>query len=258
MNPILSEKKLHALGIDVGGSGIKGAVVDLETGDLLSGRHRLRTPIPATPEAVAETVAELCSVLRWEGPVGCGFPAAVRNGVVLTAASIDDRWIGVDGRDLLSQAIGRKISLINDADAAGIAEMSIGAGKALSGTVFVVTIGTGLGTALFVDGKLVPNTELGHIEIKGVDAELRASATARDREELPWKRWARRFNRYLETLERLFWPDCFILGGGAARKFDRFERYLRVETPVIPARFLNNAGIIGAAMHTTMNGRISK
>jgi polyphosphate glucokinase len=249
---------MQALGIDVGGSGIKGAVVDLATGGLVTRRHRLRTPRPATPQAVAETVAELCRLLDWDGPVGCGFPAAVRDGVVLTAANIDDGWIGMDGKKLLSEVTGHRVRLVNDADAAGIAEMSIGAGKGLAGTVFVVTIGTGLGTALFVDGILVPNTELGHIEIKGVDAELRASSAARERENLSWRRWARRFNRYLKALERLFWPDHFILGGGAAKRFDRFEQHLRLDTPVVPAHFLNNAGIIGAAMHATMNGRISE
>jgi len=249
---------MQALGIDVGGSGIKGALVDLATGDLVTERRRLRTPRPATPLAVAETVARLCGLLDWGGPVGCGFPAVVRDGVVLTAANIDNRWIGLDGKKLLSEVTGHRVRLVNDADAAGIAEMSIGAGKGLAGTVFVVTIGTGLGTALFVDGTLVPNTELGHIEIKGVDAELRASAAARDRENLSWRRWARRFNRYLKTLERLFWPDHFILGGGAAKRFDRFEQYLQLDTPVVPARFLNNAGIIGAAMHASMNGRIGE
>jgi polyphosphate glucokinase len=246
---------MQALGIDIGGSGIKGAVVDLDTGELRTKRKRLRTPRPSTPEAVAASVSQLCEHFEWNGPVGCGFPAAVRNGLVLTAANIDNRWIGTDGVGLLSEAVGRRVSLINDADAAGIAEMSIGAGQGLPGTVFVVTIGTGLGTALFVDGRLVPNTELGHIEIRGQAAETRASDAARDHEGLTWKQWARRFNRYLERLEALFWPDTFILGGGGAKKFDRFHRYLDLETAVIPAQVLNNAGIIGAALHTQANGR---
>lgn len=245
---------MQALGIDIGGSGIKGAVVDLETAALLTERKRLRTPNPATPAAVAATVADLYGSLDWDGPTGCGFPAAVRNGVVLTAANIDEGWIRVDGAGMLSEAVGRPVSLINDADAAGIAEMSLGAGRGLDGVVLVVTIGTGLGSALFVDGKLVPNTELGHIEIKGADAELKASAAAREREGLSWKRWSKRFNRYLRVLERLFWPDAFILGGGAAKEFAEFQRFLDVDTPVMPAHFLNEAGIIGAAMHAGRMG----
>jgi polyphosphate glucokinase len=245
---------MQALGIDIGGSGIKGAVVDLETGALMTERKRLRTPNPATPEAVATTVADLYGSLEWDGPTGCGFPAAVRHGIVLTAANIDEGWIRVDGARLLSEAVGRPVSLINDADAAGIAEISIGAGRGLGGVVLVVTIGTGLGSALFVDGILVPNTELGHLEMKGGAAERKASAAAREREGLSWKRWSKRFNRYLRILERLFWPDAFILGGGAAKEFAEFEPYLDLDTPVMPARFLNEAGIIGAAMHAGQMG----
>lgn len=239
---------METLGIDIGGTGIKGAPVRLETGALTQERRRIPTPQPATPEAVAGTVRELCRQFAWDGPVGCGFPAAILHGVVRTAANVDESWIEVPGERLFAETTGLPVTLINDADAAGIAEMRFGAGKDQAGVVLLLTIGTGIGSALFTDGRLVPNTELGHILIKGMDAEHWASDAARKREGLSWKRWAARFNRYMNYLDGLLWPDLIILGGGAAKKHVKFLQYFDVRCPVVPAQFLNEAGIVGAAL----------
>jgi polyphosphate glucokinase len=239
---------MEILGIDIGGSGIKGAPVNIETGELLAERFRIATPEPSKPQAVAEAVAELARNFEWQGPVGCGFPAAVRNGVSLTAANIHKKWLNANAAGLFSQATGCPVCVINDADAAGLAEMRFGAGRGRMGTVLIVTIGTGLGTALFTDGHLLPNTELGHIEIDGRDAELGASDAARKREDMSWERWAKAFDRYLNRLEGLFWPELFILGGGASKKHEKFLPLLTVQAEVVPAQLLNNAGIVGAAL----------
>jgi polyphosphate glucokinase len=236
------------LGIDVGGSGIKGAPVDVESGDLLAERYRLPTPDPAKPLPVAEVVGEIARHFEWSGPIGCGFPAVVQAGVVRSAANIHKKWIGANAQALFSEATGCPVVVINDADAAGLAEMTLGAGKGRQGVVLVITIGTGLGSALFLNGKLVPNTELGHIQMDGVDAEVRASDAARQRDKLSWKRWTKRFNRYLEQLEGLFSPDLFILGGGASKEASKFMPYLKIHTEILPAQMLNEAGIIGAAL----------
>ena len=239
---------MNVLGIDVGGSGIKGAPVDTEKAELTAERLRLPTPQPATPQAVAETIAELVRHFSWRGPVGIGFPAAIRNGIVCTAANIDTEWIGTDGTGLLGKATGGPVTLLNDADAAGLAEMRLGAGRGRAGTVFVITVGTGLGTALFRDGRLVPNTELGHIVLHGRNAESYASDAARKRDDLSWQKWARRFEDYLLRLEELFWPDLFIIGGGASKKHEKFFPHLKVDTAIVPAALRNEAGIIGAAL----------
>jgi len=239
---------MRILGIDIGGTGIKGALVDISTGVIETERKRIPTPIPAKPHAIAGVVAQIARQFEWKGAVGCGFPGVVRRGVTLTAANVHKQWIGLNAAHLFSQATGSSVVLVNDADAAGLAEVSFGAGRNVRGVVMVVTVGTGIGTALFVDGKLVPNTELGHIEIGGQDAEVNASDAARQREKLSWKKWAIPFNRYLATLERLFWPDLFILGGGVASKADRFLPLLDLRTPVVTAELGNNAGIVGAAM----------
>ncbi len=236
------------LGIDIGGTGIKGAPVDVENGSLLAPRFRLLTPSPSKPKPMAETVAEIARHFAWTGPIGCGFPALVQAGVVRSAANIHKKWIGVDAQALFADVTGCPVIVLNDADAAGLAEMTFGAGRGRNGVVMIITIGTGLGTALFLDGQLVPNTELGHIEIGGQDAELRASDAARQRDKLTWKRWAKRFNRYLNTLERLFSPDLFILGGGASKKHEKFIPLLSVRAEILPAQLLNEAGIIGAAL----------
>jgi polyphosphate glucokinase len=239
---------MQILGIDIGGTGIKGALVDISTGIMQTERIRIPTPRPAKPHAVAPIVAQLAKQFEWRGPIGCGFPGVVRRGVTLTAANVHKQWIGLNATHLFSQATGCGVMVVNDADAAGLAEVSFGAGRNVRGVVMMVTIGTGLGTALFVDGKLVPNTELGHIEIGGQDAERNASDAARQREKLSWEKWAIRFDRYLGTLERLFWPDLFVLGGGAVKKADRFIPLLDLRTPVEIAEMGNNAGIVGAAI----------
>jgi polyphosphate glucokinase len=197
---------------------------------------------------MASAVAQVAQHFDWHGPIGCGFPAALRDGVALTAANVDDKWIGTDAAALFAETTGCPTRVINDADAAGLAEMAFGAGRGRRGVVLIVTIGTGLGTALFTDGHLLPNAELGHIEIRGQDAELRASDAARKRDILSWKKWARRLDLYLRTLERLLWPDLIILGGGVSKRSERFLPFLTVQAEVVPAELLNEAGIVGAAL----------
>ena len=239
---------MEILGIDIGGSGVKGAPVNIETGVLLASRHRIPTPYPSKPGAVAKVIVEVAQHFRWKGPIGCGFPAAMRRGVALTAANVHKKWIGTNAAGLFSEKTGCPVCVINDADAAGLAEMNYGVGKDRKGVVVVVTIGTGLGTALFTDGRLLPNAELGHIQIEGADAEENASDAARKLKKLSWKQWGKRFNRYLQELEKLLWPELFILGGGSSRKFDRFSPYITVNADVRPAQLLNEAGIVGAAL----------
>lgn len=241
------------LGIDVGGSGIKGVPVEVETGEFVGERFRLPTPEEARPEDVANTVAELVAHFKWNGPIGAGFPAVIRGGTVYTAANIDKSWIGTEVEKLFTEKTGCPVYVLNDADAAGIAEMKFGIGRKYPrGVVMMITIGTGLGTGLFVDGKLVPNTELGHIEIRGKEAEARASDAVRQRKDLSWEEWGGRFNEYLNALERLLWPDLFVLGGGTSKLFEKFNPYLHLKTPVVPAELLNQAGIIGAALYANM------
>lgn len=239
---------MKVLGFDVGGSAIKAAPVDLASGALLAERVRLTTEHPWTPDTAIARVQEAIAHFNWQGPLGCGFPAAMRNGTALTAANIDAGWIGVDVSKLLQETTGHQAAVINDADAAGLAEMRFGAGREQQGTVIMVTVGTGLGTALFSDGRLFPNCELGHLLLNGKEAEQYASDQARKRKGLTWRKWAERFDRYLLHLERLFWPDLFIIGGGASRKSEKFFPHLTVKTRVEAARMLNDAGIVGAAL----------
>lgn len=239
---------MDVLGIDVGGSGIKAAPVDLVRGVLLTERIRVKTPQPATPAAVAAAVAGIVGQCGWNGPIGCGFPAVIRNGVALTAANVDPAWIGTDVRTLLSEATGCPVGVVNDADAAGLAEMRYGAGRGQAGTVILVTIGTGLGSAIFRDGILLPNTEMGHLYLEDKLAEHYASDAARKLKNLSWQQWARRFDKHLHQLERLFWPDLFILGGGTSKKHESFLPLLTVKTPVVIAEHFNDAGIVGAAL----------
>ncbi|MFN8451191.1 MAG: ROK family protein [Anaerolineae bacterium] len=236
------------LGVDVGGSGIKGAPVDTDVGTLLEPRFRLVTPQPATVDDVVDCIGRVAEHFNWDGEIGCGFPSVVKKGTILTAANIDKSWIGVDAKALIEHRTQCRTHLINDADAAGLAEMHFGAGRDNKGVVLVVTIGTGLGTSLFVNGELLPNTELGHVIIRGKDAEHRASNRIRMEKELSWKQWAKRFNEYLTYLEGLFWPDLIILGGGTSKSFAKFAPYLSVQAPVAAAKMLNEAGVIGAAM----------
>ncbi|UCD99981.1 MAG: ROK family protein [Chloroflexota bacterium] len=246
---------MEVLGIDIGGSGIKGAPVDTDTGNLLDNRYRLATPSPAKPQAVAETVSDIADHFRWKGRLGVGFPGVVRKGVTLTAANIHKDWIGLDAAKFIKTVTGHKTCMINDADAAGLAEMAFGAGKNRQGVVLMVTIGTGLGTALFTNGQLLPNCEFGHLEMKGADAEWYASDAARKREKLSWKKWGQRIDQYLHTMEKLFWPDLIILGGGISKKHERFFPYLTVQAEVVPALMLNEAGIIGAAVGACKYGK---
>ena len=236
------------LGIDIGGTGIKGAPVDTTTGTLLADRHRIPTPVPASPEAVADVVAQIAKFFDWQGPAGATFPAVVKNGVALTAANVAKSWIGTDAGRMFSEAIGAPVTVVNDADAAGIAEMEFGAGKDARGVVMMITLGTGIGSALFVDRRLVPNTELGHIEINGKDAERQAAESVREAEDLSWKKWSKVLDEYFDTLHALFSPDLFIIGGGVSKKADKFVPRLSTGTKVVPAQLLNNAGIVGAAM----------
>jgi polyphosphate glucokinase len=238
---------MEILGIDVGGSGIKGAPVDIETGEFTAPRFRLPTPEGAKPAPVAKVVAEIARNFDWHDRIGCGFPAVIRNGVALSAANIHRKWIGTNVVSLFSEQTGCPVCVVNDADAAGLAEMAFGTGRGRQGTVLVVTIGTGLGSALFLDGRLVPNTELGHIEVNGVDAEQNASDAARKRERLSWKKWGQQFDIYLKTLEKLFWPDLFILGGGISKQAEKFLPYIEVQAEILTAQLLNDAGIVGAA-----------
>ena len=246
---------MKALGIDIGGSGIKGAPVDTDNGTLLEPRFRLPTPSPAEPIPVAETVAEIAKHFKWKGQVGIGFPGVVRRGVTLTAANIHKEWVGLNAAKHIKKVTGVKTCIINDADAAGLAEIAFGAGKDRQGVVLLVTIGTGLGTALFTDGYLLPNCEFGHMEMKGVEAEWYASDAARKRENLSWKKWGQRFDHYLQIMEKLIWPDLIILGGGISKKFELFKPYITVQAEVLPAQMLNEAGIIGAAVGACKYGK---
>ncbi|MFL7791351.1 MAG: polyphosphate--glucose phosphotransferase [Anaerolineae bacterium] len=239
---------MQALGIDIGGTGIKGALVEIDTGELMTERYRLLTPDPSTPQKVAATVAEIVRHFAWHGPVGCGFPAVVKHGIVHTAANVSDKWIGTDAETLLGQATQCPVTMINDADAAGLAEMRFGAGRDQDGIVLLITLGTGIGTAIFVSGHLLPNTEMGHIEIEDRDAEEWAAEIVRKQQKLSWKKWGKQVDKYLKTMEALIWPDLIIVGGGASKKHEKFFPYFTVQTPVVPAEMLNEAGIVGAAL----------
>lgn len=238
-------------GIDIGGSGIKGAPVDLAGGRFSAERVRVPTPVPSTPQAVSDVVA---GIVRGFGPaagqrpIGVTFPAVIQHGVARTAANVDKSWIGTDVDALLGGQLGRAVHVVNDADAAGVAEARFGAAKEVRGVVIVATLGTGIGTALLVDGLLVPNTELGHVEVDGKDAETRAADSVRENENLSWAGWAKRLQRYFSTLENLLWPDLIVVGGGVSKKSDRFLPLLTLRTPIVPATLRNEAGIVGAAV----------
>jgi polyphosphate glucokinase len=243
------------LGIDIGGSGIKGAPVDTKTGKLLDERFRIATPQPSNPENVAATIKEMVRHFKWKGSVGCGFPAVVHSGVVKIAANIDKSWINADARRLFCETTGLPVWVVNDADAAGLAEVKLGAGAGFKGAILVLTLGTGIGSSLFIKGKLFPNTEFGHVEFKGMDAEAYVSDATRKSQELSWDVWGKRLNEYLGHLEFLCWPEMIILGGGVSKKMELFRDHLNLKAKVVPAHFLNNAGIIGAAMAARVNFR---
>jgi len=238
------------LGIDVGASGMKGAIVDVKTGKLVADRQRVDTPKPATPEAMAVAFAKLVKMHEnYEGVVGCGFPAVVKKGVSLTASNIDKSWIGVNIEQIFSEACGCKVFATNDADAAGMAEMTFGAGKNEKGTVLLITLGSGIGTALFLNGRLAPNTEFGHILLHNMIAERYAASSVKDKEGLSWKEWGGRINEYLCYIERILSPDLIIIGGGISRDFENYRRFITTETRVTPAQSLNAAGTVGAALY---------
>lgn len=244
-------------GVDVGGSGIKGAVVDLDTGVLVEERIKIETPRPATPDAVAATVGEIVARARWEGPVGVTLPSVVTAGVARTAANIDASWIGTDARRVFSDAlVGRDVTVLNDADAAGLAEDRYGAGRDVTGVVVLLTFGTGIGSAIIHDGVLLPNTELGHMEVDGMEAEHRAASSVKDARGLSYREWASEVTRVMQRFENLLWPDLFVVGGGISRKHDKWVPRLEIRTPVVPAELLNTAGIVGAAL-TAANSRKS-
>jgi polyphosphate glucokinase len=248
-----------AIGVDIGGSGIKGAPVDLATGQLIADRYRILTPQPAIPSAVGAVVADVIRHFKPEAgiPVGVTFPGVVQQGVVRTAANLDPSWVGVNLRGAIRTRARRDVRVMNDADAAGFAEYQYGAAEGRDGVVLMVTLGTGIGTALIADGRLVPNIEMGHLLIDGRDAEDFAAESARDRHGLDWAEWAAHVNRYLQEMERLLWPDLIIIGGGVSKDYEEFLPLLTLRAPVVPAALRNHAGIVGAAAQAAESARIS-
>lgn len=242
----------RGFGIDVGGSGIKGGIVDLDTGQLIGDRIKLPTPQPATPYAVAKTIAEVVNQFGWTGPLGVTYPGVVTHGIVQTAANVDKSWIGTNARDVIGAELsGQDVTILNDADAAGLAEECYGAGKDNSGLVILLTFGTGIGSAVIHNGRLIPNTELGHLEVGGKEAEHRAASSVKERKGWSYEKWATEVTRVLVAIENALWPDLFIAGGGISRKADKWVHLLENRTPVVPATLQNAAGIVGAAMAST-------
>lgn len=241
----------NVLGIDIGGSGVKGAPVNLELGEFASERLRIDTPAKSTPANVVRVVGEIVAHFAdqiGDGPVGVTIPAPVRHGIVPMIANLDKKWVDLDAENFFSDQLGRPVTIVNDADAAGVAEVRYGAAKNHAGVVILTTLGTGIGTAIINDGVLLPNTELGHLEIDGYDAEKRAASSAKTKDDLSYKEWAKRLQRYYETVERLFWPDLFVVGGGVSKSSDKFLPLLELKTPIVPALLRNSAGIVGAAV----------
>jgi polyphosphate glucokinase len=237
-------------GVDIGGSGIKGGVVDLDVGKLVGDRIRIPTPDPSKPDAVADVVKQIVDEFGWAGPLGVTLPAVIKGGVAHTAANIDKTWLGTDAAALFGERLGRRhdeVVVLNDADAAGVAEISYGWPDDQKGVVVLLTFGTGIGSALFLDGKLIPNTEFGHLEVDGHDAETRAAASVKEEKDLSWEEWAVRVSRYVRSLEDLIWPDLIIAGGGVSKKADKWLPLLDVRTRVVAAELRNDAGIVGAA-----------
>lgn len=240
---------MEILGIDIGGSALKGALVNTVTGEFTNERYKIETPTPSKPEAMSKLVAEMVKHFDWKGRIGVGFPAVVKNGISYSAANIHKSWIGANIEEIFKQSTGCPVKAINDADAAGIAEMRFGAGKGFDkGVVLVLTLGTGIGSAIFVDGHLMPNVEFGHLEMDGKDAEKRASAGVKQQKKLSWKVWGNRLNEYLKMVESLIYPDLIILGGGVSSRYGKYQQFLTVRSRIVTAEFLNNAGIVGAAL----------
>ena len=239
---------MEILGIDIGGSGIKGALVNMETGEMITERFRIPTPKSRKPKPMAEVVAKIVQHFDYKGPIGCGFPTVIKNGICKTPGNLHKKWAGVNVNELFSEATGLPVKVVNDADAAGYASMNFGVGRGKDGLVVMITIGTGLGSGVFFNGELIPNFELGQIPYKKYDKiELWAAASAKEKEELSYKKWGKRFNVFLELVELIVSPDLIILGGGTSKDWEEFKEYISIETPVIPAELQNHAGIIGAA-----------
>ncbi|HEV7167972.1 MAG TPA: ROK family protein [Micrococcaceae bacterium] len=260
-----NSSKTHVIGIDIGGTGIKGGIVNLDKGKLVGDRFRIDTPQPATPAAVAKVVGAIVTELMTredapdrDAPVGVTFPAIIAHGVARSAANVDKSWVGTDVDALLTKELDRDVQVMNDADAAGLAEARYGAGKGVKGTVLVITLGTGIGSAFIFNGKLVPNAELGHLEIDGADAESKASAAARERDNLSWEEYAVRLQRYFSHVEFLFSPELFIIGGGISKRSEDYLPQLKLQTRIIPAQLQNNAGIVGAALQAAMHFKLVK
>ncbi|MEC5179984.1 polyphosphate--glucose phosphotransferase [Arthrobacter sp. CG_A4] len=260
-----SKQNTQLIGIDVGGTGIKGGIVDLKKGKLVGDRLRIPTPQPSTPASVAEVVAQVVAELSArpdapapDSPVGVTFPGIIQHGVVHSAANVDKSWLELDIDAMLTARLGRPVEVINDADAAGLAEARYGAGKGVAGTVLVITLGTGIGSAFIFDGKLVPNAELGHLEIDGFDAESKASAVARERDGLSWEQYSVLLQRYLSHVEFLFSPELFIIGGGISKRADEYLPRLRLRTPIVPAELKNDAGIVGAAIEIALQHSLAR
>jgi polyphosphate glucokinase len=251
-----SNKYKKVLGLDIGGSGIKGAIINTKTGKMLTPRFRIPTPEGATPKDVANTVKEVAKHFKWKGLIGCGFPSVIQNGFARTAANVDKSFIDTNVDKLFSETTGCKVFCVNDADAAGLAEMKYGVGKGQKGVVILITVGTGIGSVIFSQGKLVPNSEFGHVQYKGMDAEHYASDAVRKSQKLSWEAWALRFNEYLMYMENLFWPDLFIIGGGVSKEPKNFMPHLTVKCKVLPAKLQNNAGMIGAAVFAKQKTKI--
>jgi polyphosphate glucokinase len=249
---------MQTLGIDIGGSGIKGAPVEIETGTLLAERIRIKTPKDAEPESVAQIVQNIAQVFHWKSPIGIGFPAPIKSGMAMMAANVSMKWVGTNVDELFTKITGCPCRVGNDADVAGLAEMRFGAGKDNTGTVIMLTLGTGIGTAIFYNGQLLPNTEFGHLQVEGMEAEHLASDAVRQRDDLSWKKYAKRLSKCLVTMERLFWPDLFIIGGGISKEHEKFVPLLTSQTKVVPAQLQNRAGIIGAALFSRMQRRGTK
>ncbi len=247
----------NVLGIDIGGSGVKGAIVNTKKGEMLTERFRIPTPELASPEAISEIVKQIVDHYKWEGPIGAGYPGVVQNGLVRTAANVDNSWINTNIEKLFSDATACPVSVVNDADAAGLAEMKFGAGRGNKGLILLITVGTGLGTVMFSRGKLVPNLEMGHIILNGADAELYASDAARKSDHLSWEKWAGRFNEYVKRMEDLLWPDLIIIGGGVSKKSELFNGLIKSRAQIMPALLENNAGIVGAAYSAKYKYKLS-
>jgi polyphosphate glucokinase len=239
---------MNILGIDIGGSALKGAPVNTTTGKLLGERHRIATPEALTPKEMAAAIKQLAAHFKWKGPIGIGFPGVVHGGIIRTSANLHKDFIDLDAAKFFSKAVGMPVSLVNDADAAGVAEARFGQGKGRKGTVLLLTFGTGVGSALFVNGELYPNSELGHLKFHGKSAEKSVAGSVKDRKKLSYKKWAHKVSEYLNQLETILWPELFVVGGGISADHAKWFKYLKIRTPIVPAAFLNEAGIVGAAL----------